>query len=183
MDHAGPDQVPAADPAAPWAGLLDPSDTDTDGEAGEFRHAFRIGARWFLIPTGMPAEIFPPLPITRLPFTHGWCLGMASFRGEPAPVYDLGARLDEHRPGPGRYFLLLGPRDAGAALCIEEATGIRVPPEAATAPPPALPAPLADLARGSLALGAAHYNEIDLPALLGVLAAQAVLTKDVSHSA
>lgn len=152
--------------------------TDVDAPAaaapaGEFRHAFRIGTRWLLIPLGMPAEVYPPLPCARLPFTQHWCLGLASFRGDVAPVYDLAALLGERSANPSRYLLALGRREACAALGIDDITGITVPPDTPTTPPPPLPEPLSELAQHSLTVDAVPYLDSDLGGLLVLLAQRA----------
>jgi chemotaxis signal transduction protein len=142
---------------------------------GDFRHAFRIGRRWLLVPAAMPAEVYPPLPCAHLPFSQPWCLGLASFRGELAPVYDVGAIVYERSPDLGRYFLLLGRRDACAALCIDGVTGMTVAPETPTAALPPLPGLPSNLTRGALVVEGASYVEVDLVGLLGLLAERASL--------
>ncbi|WP_295388083.1 chemotaxis protein CheW [uncultured Thiodictyon sp.] len=171
---AAPADAPAEPQAWPWLpAILDAPDSTQP--IGDFRHAFRIGQRWLLVPAAMPAEVYPPLPCAGLPFTHPWCLGLASFRGDLAAVYDLGALVDERTPDVGRYFLLLGRRDSCAALCIDEINGITVPPDTLTAPPPPLPGLPSELARGVLVVDRTSYVEVDLVGLLGLLAERASL--------
>lgn len=158
----------------PWlSALLDAPDQAPP--VGEFRHALRIGQRWLLVPPVMAAEVYPPLHCAHLPFSHPWCLGLASFRGDLAPVYDLGAILDARTPDVGHYFLLLGRRDTCAALCIDEINGITVPPDTPTGPPPTLPGLPSELAHGALAVDGISYVEVDLAGLLGLLAGRASL--------
>ncbi|WP_295443103.1 chemotaxis protein CheW [uncultured Thiodictyon sp.] len=149
--------------------------TDQTQPIGDFRHVFRIGQRWLLVPAGMPGEVYPPLHCARLPFTHPWCLGLASFRGDLAPVYDLGAIVNERTPEPGRYFLLLGRRDTCAALGIDEVNGITVPPDTPITCPPPLRGLPSELARGALAVDGTSYVEVDLLGLLELLAERASL--------
>lgn len=173
-DAPGVDAIRAAAPAWPWmsAAVQEPDAAQT---VGEFRHAFRIGPRWLLIPAGLPAEVYPPLPCTRLPFTHTWCLGLASFRGDLAPVYDLDALISARGAEIGRYFLLLGSRDACAALCIDEIAGITVAPDRPTKPLPPLPDLPTNLACRGLVVDGTTYIELDLLVLLGMLAERASL--------
>jgi chemotaxis signal transduction protein len=158
----------------PWLAALHDG-PDAIPSIGEFRHAFRVGRRWLLIPAAMPAEVYPPLPCAHLPFSQPWCLGLASFRGELAPVYDVGAIVDERAPDIGRYLLLLGRRDACAALCIDEITGMTVAPDTPTTSLPPLPGLPPDLTRGALAVDGTSYVEVDLVGLLGLLAERASL--------
>jgi hypothetical protein len=144
-------------------------------EPGEFRHAFRIGARWILIPAGAPAEVSPTLACTRLPFTAPWCLGLASFRGDLVPIYDLGALLGETAPGAGSSLLILGQRESRAGLRIDEIAGFEVPQQAPRTLPSRWPGLPDGLDRGGLLVAATVYAEIDLSALLAVLAGRASL--------
>ncbi len=172
---ASPGSPTLPDTAAwPWLSAAAQA-SDAAETIGEFRHAFRIGPRWLLIPAGLPAEVYPPLPCARLPFTHGWCLGLASFRGDLAPVYDLDALMSERGAEIGRYFLLLGRRDACAALCIEEITGITVAPDTHSDPLASLPRLPADLACRGLVVDGTNFIEVDLGVLLGILAERASL--------
>ena len=143
---------------------------EPSSEAGALGHAFRIRERWFLIPADLPAEVSPRLFCARLPFTQPWCLGLANFRGELVPVYDLGALLADSGPQSGRYLLILGRRDARAALSIDEITVVTVPAEAeteVTSPLPNLPGEL--ICRG-LSVEGRTYAELDLGGLMSLLA-------------
>ncbi|MBK1693588.1 hypothetical protein CKO09_02380 [Chromatium weissei] len=143
---------------------------------GTFRHAFRIGHHWFLLPNGMPAEVYPPLPCTRLPFTHRWCLGLASFRGDLAAVYDLAPLLDSSQQTTShRYLLVLGRREASAALSIDEITGITVPPETPSDSLPPVFESLSTLACFGVTVDGVNYIELDCDDLLRLLATQASL--------
>jgi chemotaxis signal transduction protein len=149
-----------------------------EAPAGEFRHALRIGQRWFLLPEGMPAEVYPPLPCTRLPFTQHWCLGLASFRGDLAAVYDLAAVLNPQSATTHRYLLALGRRESSVALGIDEITGITVPPDTPTEPLLPLPGLLSTLICAGLTVDGIEYIALDFGELLRLLAAEASLIKN-----
>jgi hypothetical protein len=173
---AAPARAPLADPAT---GFSLATEQDAGPDAGEIRHAFRIGQRWFLIPPELPAEACEPLACTRLPYTKAWCLGLANFRGDPVPIYDPQALWGDCDTGAGGYFLIVGQRDARAGLRIDEITGISVPVPAHHAPLPPLPGLPPALAHHGLTVDAITYAEIDPGALLALLAAGAsVLAAD-----
>lgn len=155
-----------------WA-WADPADEPS--EAGDYRHAVRIGSRWLLLPADRPAEVRTALRCTRLPFTRAWCLGLASFQGDPVPVYDPAALLGEHPAGNGGCFLVLGRREARAALRIDEIAGLRVPPDAHPRPLPPWPGLPAEMACSAVTVGDTTYLELDLDALLAALAERASL--------
>ncbi|MBK1716423.1 chemotaxis protein CheW [Thiocystis violacea] len=142
-------------------------------DAGRIAHAFRIGEYWFLIPMDLPAEVSPPLFLARLPFTKPWCLGLANFRGELVPVYDLGALLAGGGVSARGYFLVLGERDARAALRIDEITVIRLAAEASAQLQPPWPGLPEDLILRGLDVEGIRYAELDLGGLLSRLARHA----------
>lgn len=167
----------AADAADATEAADVPLEPENDG------HAFRIGERWFLIPMHLPAEIVHTLKCAPLPFTARWCLGLANFRGELVPVYDLAARLEDGARCAGPYDLILGGRDQRAGLRIDELRVIQIPnrdPDLPLAPLPGLPAAL--VCRG-LAIADTIYTALDLIELLDLLAARACqLVPDVTPS-
>ncbi len=156
---------------------------DGGPDAGDYRHAVRIGARWLLLPADCPAEVRTTLQCTRLPFTRAFCLGLGSFRGDPVPVYDPNALLAPGTAGSGGYFLVVGRRGAAAALRIDEIAGVLVPPGShreSLVPWPDFPA---ELACSAVAVGSAIYLETDLDALLAALAERAsLLGTGTTHS-
>ncbi len=156
---------------APDLDLEDPGQDETD-----VRYALRIGDWWFLVPTDLHTEVSPVLPCTRLPFTQDWCLGLANYRGDLVPVYDLGALMEEERGrGTGIYFLMLGPRDSRAGLRIDEMKTLRVP--TSTDPIPLFPMrnfPPDFDCRGFRVEGTI-FAEVDFVAVLEILAERASL--------
>lgn len=147
-----------------------------DPDAERIDHAFRIADRWWRIPPDLPAEVMPAAHCARLPFTRDWCLGLASFRGDLAPVYDLGAWLSTGAtPTAGRYFLVLGRRPARAALRIDEIKGFAIPHDAPVAAAPPLPGLASAFAGSGPLLDGIVYADIDLIALLARLAVGASL--------
>ena len=169
--------APLGNPGAgPWA-WIDPGAGPADQcpDVGDYRHAVRIGSRWLLLPADRPAEVRAALQCTRLPFTRAWCLGLASFQGDPVPVYDPAALLAEQAPGGGGQFLVVGRRESRAALRIDEIAGLHVPPDAGTEPSSSWPGLPAELACNAVTVGETTYLELDLDALLGALAERASL--------
>lgn len=167
------------------AGLLDPerlrwftpelADEGGGEGVGAVAHAFRIGERWFLVPMDLPAEACPAMFCARLPFTRPWCLGLANFRGELVPVYDLGGLIDNAAGRRSRYFLVLGRRDARACLCIDEITTVRIPVDASPQNLPPLPNLPEGLPCQGLRVDGETYAEVDLGGLLTILAGRAGL--------
>lgn len=154
---------------------LSPAIEAEDGEeAGQgMAHAFRVGARWFLIPMDLPAEVAPVTSGAKLPFTAPWCLGLVNFRGALVAAYDL-SRVFGEAPS-GRLFLVLGQRDARAALLIDEITVITLPLDARTAPSTPLPNLPGELPGQALELDGKVYIQLDLSGLLRLLAQRATL--------
>ncbi|MBK5963793.1 hypothetical protein CCR95_06770 [Thiocystis minor] len=160
----------------------------SEPDGGAVGHAFRVGARWFLLPVALPAEVTPALPCVRLPFTPPWFLGLANFRGEPVPVYDLGALLQAPGATPdiGRYNLILGTRDRRGAFLIEEIRLLTLPTGTDFDLAPALPTISAMIPDGLPCHGAViegtTYTRLDFSALLGILADRASLLGEETHS-
>lgn len=51
----------------------------------------RLGTHEVLVPIEEIAELMPPLPLTRVPGTKPWVLGICNLHGEILPVFDLSA--------------------------------------------------------------------------------------------
>lgn len=141
---------------------------EADDETAAIGHAFRIGERWLLIPMGLPAEVTPMIGLAKLPFTKPWCRGLANFRGELVPVYDLSRFLAQQVTG--TLLLVLGDRDCRACVCIDEITVIRAVADAHSSPlNPFVELP-EDLACLGLELEGQTYLQLDLGGLLKMLA-------------
>ncbi|NEV64189.1 chemotaxis protein CheW [Thiorhodococcus minor] len=153
--------------------LSQPLEGEDGEQAAAIAHAFRIGERWLLIPMDLPAEVSPVMASAKLPFTKPWCPGLANFRGELVPVYDLSMLFEG--VAAGGLFLILGPRDARACLRIDEITVITVPADLAPEPLVALPNLPDELVCLGLSLEGRTYIQLDLGGLLGLLAQRASL--------
>jgi len=143
-------------------------------EAGTLRHAFRIGQRWLLIPEGIHAEMVGAMRCASLPFSADWCLGLANFRGEPVPIYDLAILFgDTAHKREGARFLVLGRPDARAGVRIDEIAAVSLHAHVEPSAMPALPGLPSDLDCTSVSVEGTTYIETDLIAWLGVLALRA----------
>ena len=172
-----PLQEPSDTGESDWswlAGVLDVEDANQ--EPGESRYAFRIGTWWFLVPLDRQAEVTPRQTCSRLPFTRTWCLGLTNHRGDLVPVYDLGAMIEEERGrGDGRYFLMLGRREARAGLCIDEIRSLRIPEEAHFVPLYPMRHFPDDFDCRGIRLEGTFFAEVDFTELLGILTERALL--------
>jgi len=147
-----------------------------DHEPGEVRYAFRIGTWWFLVPLDLQAELAPRRTCSRLPFTRAWCLGLSNYHGDLVAVYDLGALIEEARgPGTGGYFLMLGRRDARAGLCIDEIRPLRVPADTGYVPLYPMRNFPDDFECRGIRIEGTLFAEVDLAAVLVMLAERATL--------
>ncbi len=90
----------------------------------EGRHAevlgVEVGGEQYGFEIGTVAEILLPRPVTPVPRTPRWVLGIASVRGTVLPVVDLAVRLGLAPRPPGRHNRIVVVRDG------EERMGFRV---------------------------------------------------------
>jgi chemotaxis signal transduction protein len=85
------------------------------------RMGFSVGNLSLLLPPNSGREVIPAPPVSRLPNTAAWLLGLANVRGNLVPVVDtaaaLGATREVGKPPP--YALIFGHADAAIALLID----------------------------------------------------------------
>jgi twitching motility protein PilI len=89
--------------------------------------AFRAGPDWFVTPREDVREILFPLPLTRLPRSRSWLLGLANVRGTLVAVTDLGHFLGGPltEPGPRARLLWINHPRLPSALLVDEVAGFR----------------------------------------------------------
>lgn len=58
------------------------------------RHGFVLGATGLLLPEGMMCEVRNGLPVSRLPNSPEWIIGMVNLRGNITPILDLALLLN-----------------------------------------------------------------------------------------
>jgi twitching motility protein PilI len=111
MDRMQPSGViSSADPATPVPVAL----------AALPRMGIRIGQLRLLLPADGAREVITPPPISRVPHTVPWLLGLANVRGGLVPVVDAAAALGETRRGEEPpYLLISGQGDGTLGLLID----------------------------------------------------------------
>jgi len=88
---------------------------------------FRVGDLRVLAPMGDVKEILTPPPMSRVPGTKTWVLGIANVRGNLLPVMDLNGYLHA-RPtvrGKRTRVLVINHRGVFAGLMVDEVMGLR----------------------------------------------------------
>jgi len=83
-----------------------------------------------LLPLRQAGEIFPPVPLTTVPYTEPWMLGVANLRGGLHAVVDLAAFLGLREPGvPAREascLVAFSPQlETNCALLVDRLAGLR----------------------------------------------------------
>ncbi len=103
-----------------------------------------------LLPLRQAGEIFPPVPLTTVPYTEPWMLGVANLRGGLHAVADLaqflGLREQPPPAGEGRLVSFAGELNINCALWVDRLLGLRSDEQLH-----ALPAP--EAARPHFAIG------------------------------
>jgi twitching motility protein PilI len=107
----------------------------TAAEVGNLRLALECGGRHWLVRLADTGEVLPVPPVTPVPMTKPWFLGIANVRGALHGVIDFAALLggagvarSAGAVGAGQARLvLLGPRfvDVRAGLMVERVLGLR----------------------------------------------------------
>ena len=109
--------------------LAHASDTQDKFEApGLWRGiGYRVGARMLVSEIGEINELLAMPPLTAVPGTRSWLLGVANVRGNLMPVVDFGRFLfDERTPLTERARLLVVRQGGGSvALLVDEVFGQR----------------------------------------------------------
>ena len=70
-------------------------------------------------------ETMRPLPVTGVPSTLPFVLGLSVIRGAPVPVIDLGALLGDLPSGEATRFVVLRLGERRVALAVEQVLGLR----------------------------------------------------------
>ncbi|HET7358990.1 MAG TPA: chemotaxis protein CheW [Rhodanobacteraceae bacterium] len=88
---------------------------------------FRVGERLFASSIDEVNELLVVQPLTTVPGTRPWLLGIANVRGNLVPVIDLGRFLFEQRthPGPRSRVLLVRQHGGSVGLLVDEVIGQR----------------------------------------------------------
>ncbi|KGI78738.1 chemotaxis protein CheW [Oleiagrimonas soli] len=88
---------------------------------------FRVGKRLFASSIGEISELLVNQPLTHVPGTRDWMLGIANIRGNLVPVVDLGRFLfDQRTQATDRSRLLLVRQHGGnVGLLVDEIIGQR----------------------------------------------------------
>jgi twitching motility protein PilI len=93
------------------------------GRAEDLRHGLYIGKLCLLVGYAQASALVERQPISRLPNTPRWLLGMANVRGTITPVYDIARYLGiERRADRSQMLLLLGNGARSAALQVDGTT-------------------------------------------------------------
>jgi purine-binding chemotaxis protein CheW len=91
------------------------------------------------LPVGVLAETMRPLPITPLPGSPRFVLGVSIIRGEPVPVIDVATLLVDADPTEPTRFVTVEVGERTAALAVDAVLGVRtLPPDEFDALPPLL---------------------------------------------
>lgn len=88
---------------------------------------FRIGNRLFASSIDEISELLVMQPLTAVPTTQPWLLGIANVRGNLVPVVDMGRFLFDERVHPGERtrLLVVGQRGGSVGLLVDEIIGQR----------------------------------------------------------
>lgn len=132
--------------------------------------AVEAAGRGFLLPLAQAGEIFPLVPMTQVPHTRPWFLGVANLRGGLYGVVDLARFLalrgapPEPLREPPRLVALNPALEVNAALQVDRLSGLRGPDQLEQEAPGAAARPRF---AGPLFRDAAgrRWQELDLAAL------------------
>lgn len=89
--------------------------------------AFRVGSQWLISNIAEVKEILPPPPVTPVPGTKSWFLGVSNVRGKLAAIIDLKQLLEGERTtvNDRSRVLLARQSDGFVGLLIDEVAGQR----------------------------------------------------------
>jgi len=141
-------------------------------EEQRVRYGFRVSSLGLLIKLDTGSEVVEARAIAAMPNAPRWLAGVMNLRGNPVPVFDLGAALDLARNDESQktMVLVLDKGDAAAGLLIDGMPRV-VPPGKVIELPAALPAPLAPFAPNAIATSDGVWLEFDHVGFLTNLAA------------
>jgi twitching motility protein PilI len=92
-----------------------------------------------LLPLKQASEIFSPVPMTPVPYTEPWMLGVANLRGGLHAVVDLsqflGLRQQVRTDGNGRLVSFSSELNVNCALLVDRLLGLRADEQLRTVPP------------------------------------------------
>lgn len=130
---------------------------------------FRLGMHRFLASQKEVVEVLAPPEVTRVPGAPVWVRGLANFRGQVLPLYDLGHLLmDNPTPAQSRNrYLILRGQSNPAAFLVDAVSGLRRYSRTQIQPPTVrgLPAALHPFVRGSFHDGADRRPVLSLSAI------------------
>ena len=82
-------------------------------------YGFRVGDIGLLISTSTTSEVFEPLPISALPDTADWFVGLCNLRGNIVPVYEIETLFHTQKSSDDkRKLLVLGKNDSALGILI-----------------------------------------------------------------
>jgi len=123
----------------------------------EARLGFNVGNLHFLVAFDSASELSEMVPVFALPNTAAWFQGLANLHGNLVPVFDLARLLATGRdPKAVSMLLVLGQREAAAAIVVDGLPRRLRLDSAAKVDLPALPEAIRDYIRGAYL----HENEI-----------------------
>lgn len=86
---------------------------------GQVSYGFRIGDIGLLISTSTTSEVFEPLPISALPNTIDWFVGLCNLRGNIIPVYKIETLFHtQENSAEARKLLVLGKNNFALGILI-----------------------------------------------------------------
>ena len=134
FDRSFPARLPSAIPGAVADAMLRPTEALDGGivalpgqadesaadSAARERLAIRIGNLRLLCAPDAGREVLTPPPVSRLPHTPEWLLGVANVRGALVPVVDLAMAFGLERIDARRAYLLIsGAGDSTIGLLVD----------------------------------------------------------------
>ena len=148
--------------------------TEDDEIHSRRRYGVVIGAQRLLLDGSGAVRVLEPGPMSRLPNTHDWFLGLVNVRGNLIPVYDLARWQGLPAADSGRMLLVVGTDDLAAATLVDSSPRSLLVPGMACAPP-ALSEGFAAHAKEAFALDDGVWTELDWDALFQQIKSTAVL--------
>ncbi|MCP4409638.1 MAG: hypothetical protein GY807_18185, partial [Gammaproteobacteria bacterium] len=98
--------------------VADISDSTLEVEE-QVSYGFRVGDIGLLISTSTTSEVFEPLPISALPGTTDWFVGLCNLRGNIIPVYEIETLFHTQKTSDDeRKLLVLGKNDSALGILI-----------------------------------------------------------------
>jgi twitching motility protein PilI len=93
------------------------------GNPAQLRHGLRVGKLNLLVGYADASALIERVPISRLPNTPHWFLGMANLRGNITPVYSIARYLHiENAADAAQMLLVVGTGSRAAAIQVDGTT-------------------------------------------------------------